>query len=93
MKSREIISAFLVAGTLLHPTKPDFGRQDPDKIEISLWSTWYQSLSCYRKQKIPDQKAEDFFFYNGGQDFSEQKFEFQVIFGDEWKSSINKIFV
>jgi type III restriction enzyme len=27
-----------------------------------------------------------------GLDFPEQKFEFQVIFGDEWKSAINKIF-
>jgi type III restriction enzyme len=27
-----------------------------------------------------------------GLDFPEQKFEFQVIFGDEWKSAINRIF-
>lgn len=92
-----------IQGWKRHKIYPDFIASGKGKKNIDYDSIYVlESKGVHLKNEDTTYKQNVFELCNDigikvkwnelGIDFPEQKFEFQVIFGDEWKSSINRIF-
>lgn len=92
-----------IQGWKRHKIYPDFIASSNRKKKDEYDSVYVlESKGVHLKNEDTDYKKNVFKLCNDlgvkvkwnelGLDFPEQKFEFQVIFGDEWRSSINRIF-
>jgi len=95
---------FYIQGWKKHKIYPDFVFSDKDETTQDDYRKVYvvETKGTHLKNEDTDYKKNVFDFCNNlGQkkdweelnlEFSDKKIEFQVIFGDEWRKSINKIF-